>query len=61
MKKFKKFLEKNKVYIIIGVLAVLFIVLSLLVKIFFFDGRILEKTSQILDAIALLASLDNHK
>ena len=32
MKKFKKFLEKNKVYIIIGVLAVLFIVLSLLVK-----------------------------
>ena len=32
MKKFKKFLEKNKVYIIIGFLAVLFIVLSLLVK-----------------------------
>lgn len=32
MKKFKNFLEKNKVYIIIGFLAVLFIVLSLLVK-----------------------------
>ena len=31
MKKFKKLLEKNKVYIIIVFLAVLFIVLSVLV------------------------------